>query len=281
MLARSAGTFSVTPAPPPSPDKAFTSFGFAGITPPVVGVIDEAAHTIALTVPSDTTVSALVASFTTTGVLVSVGGLPQVSGFTVNDFSSPVTYRVTAEDASTQDYVVTVTSAPGIQVGDHYGGGIVAYIWQYNDSPYREGEVHGIIISEASLGTVRWGLTGTIGTQAQRDKGPENTDKIIARFTGRHVPQDTYAAGIARAYRGGGFGDWYLPAKDELSKFYIFRDKIPGLHGWIWSSTEYGPPFAWARFIYHESSDSPERYGQKDGHTISQQNVEVRACRWF
>ena len=34
----------------------------------------------------------------------------QESGVTSNDFSNPVTYRVTAEDGSTEDYTVSVTS---------------------------------------------------------------------------------------------------------------------------------------------------------------------------
>ena len=36
----------------------------------------------------------------------------QISGTTANDFTTPVTYTVTAADDSTQDYTVTVTIAP-------------------------------------------------------------------------------------------------------------------------------------------------------------------------
>ena len=58
--------------------------------------------------------TAMVASFTTTGASVTVGGLAQVSGVTSNDFKNPVTYRVTAEDGSTQDYTVTALFVPEI-----------------------------------------------------------------------------------------------------------------------------------------------------------------------
>ena len=102
--------YVVTVTVAPSPAKALTAFSFA--SPAATGVINEGAHTIALTVPFGTNVTALVASFTTTGASVRVGATTQVSGTTANNFTTPVTYTVTAADASTQDYVVTVTVAP-------------------------------------------------------------------------------------------------------------------------------------------------------------------------
>ena len=78
----------------------------------VAGTIDEAEHTIAVIMPSGTDVTALVATFTTsTGASVTVGSTPQVSGTTPNNFTSPVTYTVTAADSKTQDYTVTVIVA--------------------------------------------------------------------------------------------------------------------------------------------------------------------------
>jgi len=99
-------TFKVVPL---SSTKAITAFGFA--SPAATGVITELTHTIALTVPFGTNVSALVATFATTGASVAIAGTPQVSGTTADNFSNPVTYRVTAANASTQDYLVTVTVA--------------------------------------------------------------------------------------------------------------------------------------------------------------------------
>jgi hypothetical protein len=46
--------------------------------------------------PTGTDVTALVATFTKTGVIVRVGLNVQVSGTTANDFTNPVTYTVTA-----------------------------------------------------------------------------------------------------------------------------------------------------------------------------------------
>jgi hypothetical protein len=58
-----------------------------------------------------TNVSALVATFTTTGASVKVGTKIQVSGTTPNNFTAPVAYVVTAADATTSTYTVTVTLA--------------------------------------------------------------------------------------------------------------------------------------------------------------------------
>jgi DNA-binding beta-propeller fold protein YncE len=89
--------------------KALTTFSFAGLTPAVTGTVTESTHTVALAVPYGTVVTALVATFTTTGASVKVGTTSQVSATTANNFTSPVTYTVTAADGSSQVYVVTVT----------------------------------------------------------------------------------------------------------------------------------------------------------------------------
>lgn len=73
--------------------------------------INETAKTIALTVPAETVVTALVAKFVVPTYITSikVGSTAQVSGTTANDFTSAVSYVVTAKDGSTATYVVTVT----------------------------------------------------------------------------------------------------------------------------------------------------------------------------
>ena len=65
-----------------------------------------------VTLPPKTKVSALVAVFTTTGVSVKIGTTTQVSGTTVNNFSSSKVYTVTAADGSTKAYTVRVSVAP-------------------------------------------------------------------------------------------------------------------------------------------------------------------------
>ena len=105
MIVTGCGSSSEAPL---SPAKAITAFK---ITSPVeaTGVITEAAHTIAITVPYATNTAHLVATFTTTGASVEVGTTVQKSGETANNFTSPMIYTVTADDATTQNYMVTVT----------------------------------------------------------------------------------------------------------------------------------------------------------------------------
>lgn len=100
--------YTVAVAAAPSSAKAITAFSLAG----VAGTINEANKTIAVSMPSGTNAASLVASFTTSGTGVAVGGVSQTSGFSANNFTAPVVYTVTAADASTVSYTVTVTVAP-------------------------------------------------------------------------------------------------------------------------------------------------------------------------
>lgn len=88
--------------------KAITFYSLANVT----GTVNEANKSIAVTVPYGTNITALVATFTATGVSVTVGGTIQVSGINANDFSAPVIYTVTGTDGTTANYTVTVTVAP-------------------------------------------------------------------------------------------------------------------------------------------------------------------------
>jgi predicted ribosomally synthesized peptide with SipW-like signal peptide len=85
--------------------KVITGFSFQGLSPDAIGVVDEVTHTIALTVPFETDVTTLVPTIAITGASVD-----PASGV-ARDFTSPVTYTVTAADSSTRAYVVTVTVA--------------------------------------------------------------------------------------------------------------------------------------------------------------------------
>lgn len=89
--------------------KAITSFSFTN--PAASAAIDENAKTVSMTVPHNTDVTALTATFTTTGAKVDVGSVAQASGTTPNDFTNPVSYVVTASDGSTVTYTVTVMVA--------------------------------------------------------------------------------------------------------------------------------------------------------------------------
>lgn len=107
--------FTATVRVLPSTAYDLTAFAFLGASNPTLAadvtatIVDDE---ITATVPFGTDVSALVATFTTTGARVTVGGTLQTSGQTPNDFRSPVVYRVAAPDDNARDYTVTVTIAP-------------------------------------------------------------------------------------------------------------------------------------------------------------------------
>jgi hypothetical protein len=84
---------------PANPAKAITSFSFA--SPAVTGHINETNHTIEVAVPPGTVVTSLTPTIIHSGASVSPSG--------AQNFSSPIFYTVTAADASTVDYKVTVT----------------------------------------------------------------------------------------------------------------------------------------------------------------------------
>lgn len=87
--------------------KSITAFSLDGTAGTISG------QGITVTMPYGTNVTALIATYTTTGQSVKVSNVTQISGITANDFTSPVIYTVTAADGTTQDYTVTVTVATG------------------------------------------------------------------------------------------------------------------------------------------------------------------------
>ena len=99
-------------------------------------------------------------------------------------------------------------------IGESFGGGIVFYV-------YDNGK-HGLIVSTEDQGTeVNW-YNGTYSTtNAFRDgvnAGLLNTERIILS-----QGAGNYAAQIAANYKGGGYGDWYLPSAYELGLLHIQR----------------------------------------------------------
>ncbi|MFZ2658234.1 MAG: FG-GAP-like repeat-containing protein [Victivallales bacterium] len=91
---------------PVSSDKAITSFKILG-----AGSVNEGAHTVAVTLPFGTNVTNLVPT-------ISVSPSATISPLSgaANNFLKPQKYTVTAEDSSTQDYIVTVASIPATTV---------------------------------------------------------------------------------------------------------------------------------------------------------------------
>jgi hypothetical protein len=138
---------------------------------------------------------------------------------------------------------------PPPQVGDSYGGGKVFYIFLPGDPGYIAGETHGLIAATEDQSTgIQWRngvymVTGasetTLGT------GSANTDEII-----NDQGSGTYAASKARAHRGGGYDDWYLPSKDELNLLYLQKTEDDGFaSASYWSSTENSKKYAYRQYF--------------------------------
>jgi hypothetical protein len=89
--------------------KSIVSFSISGQH---YSMLDEGAKTISVLIPAGISKSALTSSITVS----SYASIDPVAG--VTDFSSPVSYTVTAEDLSTTTYTVTVTN--GSSSADHF-----------------------------------------------------------------------------------------------------------------------------------------------------------------
>ncbi|MBN1306539.1 MAG: hypothetical protein JXA18_01380, partial [Chitinispirillaceae bacterium] len=95
--------YTVTVIVAPDTAKEITSFHLS--CPEVTGAIDDLKHLITVYVPFGTAVTSLAPTITHTGASI----IPLSSS--VQDFSSPVTYTVTAADGSTLSYTVSVKIA--------------------------------------------------------------------------------------------------------------------------------------------------------------------------
>ena len=139
------------------------------------------------------------------------------------------------------------SSVPSISIGQNYYGGKIAYILAPEDPGYDPNTPHGLVAATEDQSTgIQWfnGFYTTTGaTGIAIGAGLSNTNTIIAS---QGAIATTYAAGLARAYTGGGYTDWYLPSKDELNKLYINRVAIGGFaNSYYWSSSEDYFLYAW------------------------------------
>jgi len=102
----------VSGAMPENSDTDFLSFSFPELTKPAT--INYENHTINCEVNYAADRSVLTASFTlSAGASVKIGSTSQTSASTINDFTNPVIYSVTADDGTTvQNWLITVSNAP-------------------------------------------------------------------------------------------------------------------------------------------------------------------------
>jgi hypothetical protein len=139
------------------------------------------------------------------------------------------------------DQVIFTTA--GVEVGEAYGGGIVAYLFQSGDPGYVAGQLHGIIAAPADQGSSFWGCHQVLvgGTATAIGSGPGNTTAIVTACADAScAARISYNAVLFNR------SDWVLPGKDELNVLYVNRNIIGGFTATdYWSSSEVSDVAAW------------------------------------
>jgi len=174
------------------------------------------------------------------------------------------------KDAKTESAVVEiVVKTSPLKIGDHFQGGIVAYL--------DETGKHGFIAAPIDQSTdIEWGDYGveTNATGVEIGTGWMNTMKIVQAQGYGH-----YAAKLCADLVLEGYKDWFLPSRDELNILYRNRDLIGGFYisdtsVMYWCSSEYNLNIAWYQSFY----SGVQHYGNKDDHDYI---YRVRAIRKF
>lgn len=164
-----------------------------------------------------------------------------LSGVPANSFSVPGATRVT-HDAGAEIIWAEFPATAAAHIGDNILGGVVVYILQRGDDDYVSGEQRGIIAATSNQSSYAYwcknefynvSIPGTSHTRI--GTGRINT-RLICAMNGEGT---NYAAGIARAYTGGGYTDWYLPSRDELALLVDMKDSIALLSSCYYSSSEF------------------------------------------
>jgi len=236
----------------------------------------DAQATVPFTAPSSNGGSAIT-SYTATSNPGGITGTISQSGsgdITVTGLTNGTSYTftVTATNAIGTSVASEASNSvtPLSSIGNFYQGGVVFYIFVDGDSGYIEGETHGLIaaVQDQSSG-IRWYYGSTGATGSAVGTGSANTDEIISYFSGTGTTETSYAAGLARAYDGGGYNDWFLPSKVELNEMYTNKTTInttAALNGgsdfstsYYWSSTEAYSSRAWRQGFTSGGQDTKDK----------------------
>lgn len=125
---------------------------------------------------------------------------------------------------------VSVSGGTYYSIGQSALGGIVFYI--------TEGGLHGLVGAVADAGSQPWGCAGTsMGENARGTAigtGQLNTITIVNGCATDWIP-----AKLCNDYSYGGYNDWYLPSKDELTQLVAQKSYFSNwTYTYYWSSSE-------------------------------------------
>lgn len=141
-------------------------------------------------------------------------------------------------------YLPIVGSATGYKIGDTGPAGGKVFFVSSDGLHGLEAMLDGRISEEDKL----WYNGAYINTNAKKggiNSGQFNTERII-----NHQGEGDYAAQLCANYQSGGYGDWYLPSKEELNLLYLQKDVVGGFDNlYYWSSTEINDLNAWAVYF--------------------------------
>lgn len=233
--------------------KAITAFSLGGVG----GTINETGKTITVSMYFGTKVTALVATFTTTGSSVKVGSTVQISGTTGNNFTAPVAYTVTAADSSSAIYTVTVTvaAAPlirlpktGQTVCYNALGGVISCANTGQDGELQKGITWpNPRFTDNSDQTITDNLTGLMWTKDSNAPGPTACTPGVTKTFKDAL---TYTSCLnTNNYLG--HDDWRVPNINELRSLINYDQSDLGTwlntqgfsnvqnssSAWYWSST--------------------------------------------
>ncbi len=209
-------------------------------TPSVASIVGPTSLSLGGTATFTNATSGGTWSSSATGV-ATIGSTGIVSGIAIG--TAIISYTMTNSCALSLSTVMVAVTAVGQSVGDNYGGGKIAYVFQPGDPGYVAGEIHGLIAALADVGPiVQWGCNPTFlnGTSTAIGTGATNT-ALISTLCGAGT-----AARTCSDYEFGGYSDWYLPSKEELNKLALNRTIIGGFtSGGYWTSSENSATEAW------------------------------------
>jgi hypothetical protein len=180
-------------------------------------------------------------------------------------------YTVTEDDVTAHQSALIITESQISDLGNYIETETDPTVTKYSIGDLAQGGIvfwvdetgqHGLVAAEEDQDDgngIQWSNQYSDGsdfvTNAVRDgigAGLYNTERIIISHLVKSEGNENYAAQLCANYKGGGYGDWYLPSKYELNLLYLQKTAVGGFaSAFYWSSTELDNYSPWIQdFVY-------------------------------